>query len=133
MCVVSMISDSLNPIDVSPPWIDKSNNIIAPLIPNIITKANDEDFPNPEEFAIIIEIAKVFDEDTGQPDCEDEEKMTGIKAIFGALPDISLTNVPESFVKFTKMYLQKAVDSGESITIDDLKMLTKFLRESKEK
>lgn len=91
MCIVSMVLDDFykrNPTIPNHPWVSPGNPS-TPIVPNplVIT-------PNPaienelqklrqelEALKDLIKAAKIFDEKTGQPDCEVDEKVEALKKI----------------------------------------------------
>ena len=90
MCTVSMIVDGYR--DTLPKWI--------PIVPNTFIPGDTApitipDYVTPEEVRALrdevkelkklLEAAKAFDEATGQPDCETEDKVGLLRALARAL------------------------------------------------
>lgn len=92
MCAVSNIGDYWK---TQNPWIDKVPSSVPSSIPNTndyskylqtVSRAEFDKLKSEvEELKKLLQAAKAFDEKTGQPHCEVEEKVGLIKAIAEAL------------------------------------------------
>lgn len=76
MCVISMVMDHYNDKWKSVDWTG------AFLVPDLVSK---EDFTklraDVDEMMALLKRAKLYDDATGQPDCENEQKMVLLRNI----------------------------------------------------
>lgn len=80
MCVVSNVGDYYR--DRSPwiqPWINPQSPVYTPFKDTVSREEFDRLKKELEELKKVIKAAKVFDEATGQPDCELDDKVAVIK------------------------------------------------------
>lgn len=89
MCVYSMIVDTVTKPWADSPWIQPLPPVIQPVFPNGTTinippppQAEIEKLRNElEALKKLLKAAKIFDTETGQPDCEHAEKVATLKRI----------------------------------------------------
>jgi hypothetical protein len=87
MCVYSMVADDWNKRIVPQyPWLDPTINpgqphIYYPPTPAPTQEQFDALRKEVEALKKLLKAAKIYDEETGQPDCETEEKIGTLKKI----------------------------------------------------
>lgn len=94
MCTVSNIGDTWSP---PYPWKPASYPNLPPTVTVYpIPEVTQEDLDNLkkeiEALKKLLKAAKIYDEETGQPDCENAEKVALIKR-FAELVDVDLSEI----------------------------------------
>lgn len=84
MCVISMIGDEFSKtIPRDHPWTNPFKDSTGTV--TLITGPTQEEFDKlkkeVESIKKLLQAAKIYDEETGQPDCETDEKMAFLRKL----------------------------------------------------
>lgn len=84
MCVVSMVGDDFTKRwpDITPdPWRETEISELLRTTPEISREEFEEVKKEIEALKKLLKAAKIYDEETGQPDCEAEDKVKLIRGL----------------------------------------------------